>query len=769
MIRPHRPLLLVWFSIGALTAQSPAPQRPPTSPTPRATALAIPAPTTTVIDASTPPAVGDASRPDSRLPTASFAAAMTDVHFDRPEVDGPLWAIGQNWKASFDASGFTFIPFFGSDAPRNFPLRLRLAQATVGGRLLELVDGRPLQDGASVRTGRGALTEVVALRLGEVEQSFVFTTLPERAAIRVDIAIESELTCEPIAGGLQFANAHGRATYRKAVAMDASGAIADLDIVWTGSAAHIEIPADFVRRAHLPLILDPVLQSNLTASTPSSTTQDDPDVAVLQAAGGRTLMTWRRVFSATDHDLWAIVLNDNLTPTTPNLALDFTSLDYLHASVAANNQAQNFMVASEVLAGTLYYIAGRTVSATGVTGPVFDIERQFVVGGFGNNHSPDIGSDPYPGPGYYCVVFEKQIASTRDIYFKLVNTNGTLPNPNPTPLDLSGDTESLPRISKSCGPDNGLGTHWLVTWQRNDSSGPTNYSVLGAFVNWDGAIIRSAFTIANTASDETTPSASSPADIEGNRMWMVAYAKTTPSGTRDIACNLVYLLPGIVVLIGELVLANPDDDLIPDTDSDGARFVVGRSSLGLSGFNTSAITIGYSVNTLSFYVHEVAGLATTAGLELGTSICARHSGGALPSPSYLVAGINGSTNSIEVYDYGGFAAGPLYGVVPTQCGTLSINASGIPAIGNTVTFTVGNGAASGTIFGYPGSTPLNGLGCNCVLGVSQGLFYGNPLVWSVPVMPQFVGTTLAVQGFTLLGSQCLSSFDLSDTIQFTLR
>ena len=86
-----------------------------------------------------------------------------------------------------------------------------------------------------------------------------------------------------------------------------------------------------------------------------------------------------------------------------------------------------------------------------------------------------------------------------------------------------------------------------------------------------------------------------------------------------------------------------------------------------------------------------------------------------------------------------------------------------------MTVTVGNGAASGTIFGYPGNSPLAALGCNCTLGVSQGLIYGNPLVWSVPVMPQFVGTTLAVQGFTLIGSQCLASIDLSDTVYFTLR
>lgn len=772
MIRLDRSaLLLVWFTACGLTAQGPGlVQRPPVAPSgPPATPLVAPLASTTYLDTSISPAVDDAGRPGPKLPTTSLPFALTEVAFDRPHADGPLWARGQTWKASFDAQGFTFIPWFGAEARQNYPMRVQVLQASVGDQVLELAAGQPVRDGSAVRTARGALTEVVDLRLGEIEQSFVFATLPNRGAIRVDIGIASELACEPVADGLQFTNAAGAASYRKAVAIDASGAVANLDIVWTGSAAHIEIPADFVGRAQLPLILDPVLGSNLTTSIPTTSTQDDPDVAVLQAAGGRTLLTWRQAYSATDHDLWAVVLYDNLVPTTAWFTLDFTSLDYLHSSVAANNYAQNFMVASEVLAGTLHYIAGRTVDAAGNTGPVFDIERQFVVGGFGNNHMPDIGSDPYPGPGYYCVVFEKQIGFTRDIYFKLVNPDGTLPNPNPTSLDLSGDAESNPRISKSCGSYNGLGTHWLVTWQRNGSGGPTDNSVIAAFVNWDGAIVTQAFSVTNTAVEETMPCASSPADIVGTRMWMVAYAKTTPSGTRDIACKLVFPVTIGSVMIGEVVLVNPADDLAPDVDSDGARFVIGRSSLGIGGFDTSVATIGYSDNTFAFYVHEVASLGATSALELGTSICAHHSGGAQPSPSYVIAGINASANAIETYLYGGYGSGPTYGLVATQCGSLSINASGIPAIGNTVTITVGNGAASGTIFGYPASIPLTGLGCNCVLGVDQGLLFGNPLVWSVPVMPQFVGMTLAVQGFTVLGSQCLSSIDLSDTVTMTLQ
>jgi len=39
----------------------------------------------------------------------------------------------------------------------------------------------------------------------------------------------------------------------------------------------------------------------------------------------------------------------------------------------------------------------------------------------------------------------------------------------------------------------------------------------------------------------------------------------------------------------------------------------------------------------------------------------------------------------------------------------------------------------------------------------------------VPNNPQFVGIPLAVQGFTIVGSQCLGFVDLSDALNFVIR
>jgi hypothetical protein len=58
---------------------------------------------------------------DARGPDAP-AIDFSRVVFDQPG-DGATWARGRTYKASFDAAGVTYIPFLGSNAPRNFPVR----------------------------------------------------------------------------------------------------------------------------------------------------------------------------------------------------------------------------------------------------------------------------------------------------------------------------------------------------------------------------------------------------------------------------------------------------------------------------------------------------------------------------------------------------------------------------------------------------------------------------------------------------------------------
>src|SRR5207237_7221042 len=120
-----------------------------------------------------------------------------------------IWARGRDWKASFDAAGMAFIPFLGSQAPRDFPVKLTLHGARIGTSDLALVASAAIRDGDRITIERGALREVFDLSPGSVEQSFVLDTLPSSGGLRLAIGLETELQASCTGAGIELANELG--------------------------------------------------------------------------------------------------------------------------------------------------------------------------------------------------------------------------------------------------------------------------------------------------------------------------------------------------------------------------------------------------------------------------------------------------------------------------------------------------------------------------------------------------------------------------------
>lgn len=708
-----------------------------------------------------------------RGPANSLAGSLPEVVFDRPVADGPLWAMGSDWKASFDDRGLEFVPFFGSDAPCNFPLRIEVTHATVGGEPLALSAGRPVATGDSVRTERGAFAEVIRVSLREIEQSFVFAVLPNRGAVAVDVSISSGLACSALTSaltnGLLFENEFGNVAYRKAVAIDAAGRRLTLPITWTGTSAHIEIPAAFVEQAQLPLVLDPVVNVNFGLAPAVTQQQREPDVATIETPG-RTCVVWRRQYSATDMDCWATILDVNLAPATATVAIDFTTSSWSAPAVASSTYAQKFLVVSQVDSGSTSWISGRMIDTLGNMGAQFDIERGGVVGLSGNKFRPDVGGDPYYGvAAYFTVVFEQEAlpGATHDVYFKQVAQDGTLRTTNPIVLAIAAGTKPCPSISKSNRTAN-----WCVAYQAGVNE------VRAAEIYWFGSVAVSHYHIAYASSSELLPRVSSPADIGGSRAFLIAFQYLASPGNSNIRCEVRLSGSGN---IGSFDLSQWEasgsyqswNQILPEADSDGVRFVVGYTDQwqGLYDHDTRVSTLSYSPTAFAWHIDdERVILCGSPSEEYWTRIAADGSSGSAPSPSYKIVSSRFTSNDIQVFDYGGYSPGQLFTTRPTQCGTLSITASGTPALGNPVTFTAANGGLSGLVVGFPGSFQLNfALGCNCTLGVNSVFFAANPWVWAIPTDAANLGLTVSVQGFTIVGTQCLGSIDLSDTIDFTVR
>ena len=727
-----------------------------------------------------PAAVAAPIAPSPRLrgaqqPDASAEGLLSSVLFDRPR-DAELWAMGHDWKASFDGRGFTFIPFFGSDAPRNFPLRIELASATVGGKALRLVDGIPQLDGNTVRTDRGDVTELIEAGLREVEQSFVFRALHNRGAIEVDLAMRTELAVTATAEGLRFANEHGFVAYRKAVAKDAAGASLPLSMQWDGDSVHITIPAEFVATAQLPLVLDPIVSTNPGIAPVNALLLRLPDTATLQSPD-RSLVVWQQQWNATDHDCLGRVLDQNLAWVANLTTIDISTDNWLGPQVASAGGARNFMVVAQVDAQTaLSWIGGRIVPETGIAGSVIDIERSGVVGLSGNNYRPDVGGDPYAGPGVcFNVVWEHQTSpGNRDIHYKLVQQNGALLTSNPSVLANLADDETFPSISKS-----NWEVDWHVAYQRRYPFFPNDQDIWEARVTYFGTIAVAPLTIAGTVLDELRPCVSSlalPQGYIGGAIAMVAYERVS-AGQADIFCAAIDYGGGAAAVFN--LSANEAggtfagrNQIFPEVDTDGVRFVVGYSEFSGTDYDSYLSTLAFDPPTTTFRLDEQRVLlGGTVGVDdYWTRISAYHSGSGQPNPRYIVTGANISLNNIPVWEYGGYAPGfSFFGFYPTQCGSLTITPSGTPAIGQTISFQVNTALPSGTVFGGQGYTWLTALGCNCILGVSNGVVLGSSLSVAIPANVNLVGTAWSVQGFGFSGANCLGFLDLSDTVDFVVR
>lgn len=100
---------------------------------------------------------------------------------------------------------------------------------------------------------------------------------------------------------------------------------------------------------------------------------------------------------------------------------------------------------------------------------------------------------------------------------------------------------------------------------------------------------------------------------------------------------------------------------------------------------------------------------------------------------------------------------------PMGCGALPIAATGLPVIGDTVTFSLGSGpaAASGFLLGTPTPPVALPICPGCTVGVNGFLVTGNSFVLDIPNDPALLDVAVSAQGFRWNGGPCLGGFSVS--------
>ncbi|MFO1078273.1 MAG: hypothetical protein U1E73_11185 [Planctomycetota bacterium] len=721
-------------------------------------------------------------------PAAAAAMPFVDV-----APDGVVWARGADWKASFAAAGVQFVPFLGSDAPRNFPLTLQLVEARAGGDAIALdptpaVTTEPEANGTGIAIARGGCREVYHLTRNHVEQTFEFAAAPRTGPLQVRMRLATELAPTPHPdGSLTFANARGGVRYGRAAAFDARGRRSEVASSLDGETLTLTVPAAFVAAAAFPLVVDPLVATFVVAPGVNSPSLLEADSAHVGTFTGLTAVVHEEAFSLSDHDVFVTGYESDGS-IGASIYVDYTTNNWYQPRIASHRGASQFLVVasrSGLLGPSTW---GRTLTYAHAGTTTLTPSAQFFVA-TGNGRHPDVGGDPNPNPplpGNYCVTWEG--ATNGAIYCNIVHTDTTVGTPAGVMLHPGPEYASHPTISKSCGVGAYSTREWIIAWQKRYS--PVDEDIHGSRVAIDGTVLTADFPIDTSSQSETNPEVSSLTDLIGGvERFVVVYERTIPPiGPLPMHQQIFgQVFAGATSLSAEVNLSqllgtDPlGDQLNPSVDTDGTRFVVGFSEdpAILNQDIVPYVATLHVINDTFNYTELPVALSGYAGRDEFVRVASERSGGTF-TPRYVAtwqttALATGATTVNGAYYMGHLALGPTsyFAEQFPSCGASTLVASGLPALAST--FWVDLGGAQGIpaiLFGIA-IAPTNYCP-SCQLGVdptAMSAILGTHLTITVPQQAWVIGLQFGVQGLDLLAPNgCTSplAFTLSNMILVTL-
>lgn len=236
------------------------------------------------------------------VPMVGSAAVTTD------ELGRPI-AIGRDWECEFDATGARFLPVLGNRSPVLMDLRLRAAGLRRGPHEVAFVaEAEPQVRGERVcyRRAEGIVERFDATDAGLEHSLVIERPVGGSGDLVVTIALGGNAAAHGKAtagGGLCFSQGRGGVDYGTVTAIDARGARCAGELRMVPGAIEWVVPESFVARASYPLLLDPLIGSNLQltvpiAAAPGSAFESDVDADLVHDVSTDTwLLVWQRVYS----------------------------------------------------------------------------------------------------------------------------------------------------------------------------------------------------------------------------------------------------------------------------------------------------------------------------------------------------------------------------------------------------------------------------------------------------------------------------------------
>lgn len=422
--------------------------------------------------------------------------------------DPGYYALRERYKVELGHS-FLFVPALGAEAPENLPLRWTTRAIHRGAAALETdAAARIAHEDWSYAIHQPGYVERYELRDEGLELSWVLHELPDGVG---DLLVEGRIETPTRAairgfahGELSFCDERGERVlvFGAALAYDARGRRIDVPTSWDGEMARLRVPADWLAGAELPIVIDPLVSGPSLTVPSTSRPLSSIDLVVVDTAVTRKLfVAFTLAYSATDHDVYAAMLHEDLSGVQ-RVFVDLTTANSdTGARVAFNEAASQFLVATQrdyssaagAFSGIRLYFHDRD-SLVENSGLVMQLEGN----GVASLSKPALGgSDPYFAPtSRVLLVYQYDVTTSREntlhseIYARPIDLASRTPlaayRAGAYAVGLSYD-RGHPTVSPVMGTQDG---GWLVSFVEIDRSVTgDDWDVRGTLTNPDGTLL----------------------------------------------------------------------------------------------------------------------------------------------------------------------------------------------------------------------------------------------------------------------------------------
>jgi hypothetical protein len=543
-------------------------------------------------------------------------------------LDGELWGGADGYKVRFGQGGFEFTPALGSAAPRNYPMTFHLESIGRGSERVPVGTAEPRHAGLCVEYDRGQVVERYDLGVEAMEQSFRFASRPPgsgdlvvRGRIRTDMLVAAD------EGGLRFEQP-GIGGFRMGAVtgIDAKGVRVQGTVRHEDGIVELSLPAEFVDRAELPFVLDPLIGSGFGLNLLTGFDDREP-LAAFDVTNDCYLVIWSNIFSATDTDINGQRISRAGSLLGTRVFVETSTAREFEPGVANLNGRNAFVVVynrnGDILARSVSAAAG-AVSA-GVT----------IAGGASNQHSPSIGGDSFFSAlsvtGNSVCVWESD-ADNAVMATRVVVLTDLSVGPSGTVHTLSSGAAgrpSRPRISKHGGSSR----RWLVAFERQFA----DKDPWAIVVDSAGSPLTSQFQIDAAAGNDVNP------EVDGDGTnWVVAWQHEVAVRNHDLFARSLSLAgspatligtPAVRVDIGQLPQV---DELFPSVIRTGGSTLIGIDFMFLPLFGDTAALASLDPFHCAACENVASPHVAGAGAEGTPFGCSALSGGGPPDDALLV-------------------------------------------------------------------------------------------------------------------------------------